>query len=168
MNITLHIADEVNLVAIYAAFVSSVVLIWDIIKWWRTGPRLHGHAKGNMQMIGGARGRDPSSYIVFTVYNRGSANVTLTNVGLLAYSSRWAKFRRKSDRSFVVNATGDTGYTVPYVLKAGEQFMTLARQDSELEALTRSHQVYGAIYHTYGDKPLLLRIPPIPDDKAQT
>ncbi|BAE51958.1 hypothetical protein amb3154 [Paramagnetospirillum magneticum AMB-1] len=121
-----------------------------------------------MRVAGGVGHHDPSSYIVFTVNNRGSANVTLTNVGLLAYPSWWAKFRRKTSHSFFVKITGEIGCAIPYVLKAGEQFMTLARQDSELEALTRSHQVYGAIYHTYSDKPLLLRIAPILDDKTQT
>lgn len=167
MLLTFSLADKIDPVAVYAAIVATLVLIWDVIKWLRAGPRLHGKAQGNMQIAGGYP-RDSSSYIVFTVFNRGSANVTLTNLGIVAYASPWQRFRGKSAHTFIVNTAGAVGCSVPYVLKAGEQFMTLARQDDELNELSRTHRLYGQLFHSQSDSPLMLRIAPIPKEGAQS
>jgi hypothetical protein len=43
MEVSFTLADELDPIAIYAALVASVVLIWDIIKWAREGPKLKLH-----------------------------------------------------------------------------------------------------------------------------
>ena len=165
MLLTFSFADKIDPVAVYAAIVATCVLIWDVIKWLKSGPRLFGKAKAGMRLVGGPGDDDQSSYIVFTIYNRGAAPLTLTNLGIVAFSSWWHRLRRRPEHTFIVKTGRHVGHSVPHVLKPGEQFMTLARQNEQLEALSRSHLTYGAVYHTHSERELLVRIEPIPAQK---
>jgi hypothetical protein len=65
-------------VAVYAAIVSTLAVVVGFVQWMRTGPRLTGHASGNMKVH-----PDPhnGTYISATIYNRGTRRTTLTPVG---------------------------------------------------------------------------------------
>lgn len=78
MEITLHLFDKIDPVAIYAAIVATTVLVWDVIKWLRDGPRLHGSAGANMSIYDGSR-RDDDLYFTLDVSNTGSKPTTITN-----------------------------------------------------------------------------------------
>ena len=49
MEITLQLIDKVDPIAIYAAIVATTLLIWDIVKWRRSGPRLRLRVMPNME-----------------------------------------------------------------------------------------------------------------------
>ena len=154
MELQLTFADKIDPVAIYAAVVATFVLVWDVVKWIRVGPRLTGYASPNMRIFS-AMETDDNLYVFFQVSNNGTAKTTITNVGLVGYASPMAWIRAKPTRAGFVNHS-ELSYPLPYVLDAGERFTSKVLQD-ELENFANDYRVYGVINHTFG-RPLYLRI----------
>jgi hypothetical protein len=69
---TVTLADKIDPVAIYAAFVSTIVLIWQIFVW--SGPRLRIHAGSNRVTIPD----DGEKYIIAEVENVGTQQTTIS------------------------------------------------------------------------------------------
>src|SRR5271156_4506353 len=97
---TLTFADKIDPVAIYAAIVSTSVLIWQIFVWFHTGPRLRVSASTNM-MTHGDPLRDGNTYIVANVRNAGTEQMTVTHVGMVAFRSWLHRLRNKPSRTFL-------------------------------------------------------------------
>ena len=144
-------AAKIDPIAIYAAVLSTIVFIWNVFVWWRTGPRLKVSASSNMKMFGpGAR--DNSTYIVANVSNVGTQQTTITHVIGFAYRNRWDRIRNKPAEAFVVN-DAMPAYPIPYVL--------MALQTEKVEKLSRNGLLYVGIIHSFRHLPLLARVHPI-------
>ena len=160
MEISFTFVDMFNPVAIYAAMVATAVLIWDVVKWYKSGPAFRGSVSPNMVMIGMPGYPKDQEYVVFRLSNTGSRATTLTHVGLQEYPNWLARLRRKSTRSAVINADFDP-YRIPYVLEPGHDYMGMALQSDELIEWSQCGNLYGVVYHSGSDRPLAFRIPPI-------
>ena len=80
MEITLNIVGEIDPVAIYAALVATTILIWDVVKWLRSGSRLKVRASPNMIFFNDPDPRrHGKTYIYVTVINVGFSPTTITN-----------------------------------------------------------------------------------------
>jgi hypothetical protein len=152
-------ADKLDPVAVYAATVSTTVLIWNIFVWFRNGPRLKVSASANMKTFGPG-GRDDTTYLVANVRNVGTQQTTITHVVAFAYKNRWERFRGRKAQTFVVNHAV-AAYPLPYVLPAGQTFMSMGEQTAELEKLSREKLLYLGVIHSCRERPLLARIRPI-------
>jgi hypothetical protein len=146
-------------IAIYAAVLSTIVFVWNVFVWWRTGPRLKVSASSNMKMFGPGVS-DDSTYIVTNVSNVGTQQTTITHVVGFVYRNRWARFRNKRSETFVVNHTMPA-YPLPYVLPAGQTFMSMALQDEAVEKRSRDGLLYVGIIHSFRARPVLARVHPI-------
>jgi hypothetical protein len=107
---------------------------------------------------------DPTgqTYLSITVNNVGSQPTTVTHVTLHTYSSLWRWIRRRADPiAYVVMNQHAQGHQVPYLLKVGEMFFYLTRQDQKIEDLSRAKRLFVQITHSFSDKPLRLRVKPI-------
>jgi hypothetical protein len=152
-------AAKIDPIAIYAAVLSTIVFIWNAFVWWGTGPLLKVSASSDMKMFGpGAR--DNSSYIVANVSNVGTQQTTITHVIGFAYRNRWDRIRNKPSEAFVVNH-GMPAYPLPYVLQAGQTFMSMALQTEKVEKLSRDGLLYVGIIHSFRHRPVLARVRPI-------
>jgi hypothetical protein len=104
--------------------------------------------------------KDDSTCLCFKVWNIGTERTTINNVALYGYKTWWHRVRQKHGPAAVVPGGGH-GQSAPYVLEVGKEVMTLGRQDEKLEKWTREYRLYGAVYHSFSKRPLLLRIKPI-------
>jgi hypothetical protein len=166
-NFTL--AKDLNLVTIYAACLSTAVFIWQVLVYLREGARLRLSASANMKMFEeGFQASELSkdTYIVLNATNVGTADTTVTHVLAFAYKNRLQKWRRKPEKSFIVKHVSAT-HPIPYVLEVGKMFMSLVRQGAEIEDLSRTKLLYLAIQHSFTDKPVMIRVKPIPALKPE-
>ena len=120
----LNIVGEIDPVAIYAALVATAILIWDVVKWLRSGPRLKVRASSNMIVLNDP---DPSrhgkTFISVVVTNMGHSPTTITNLGLVLFRNRWDQLRRNPDKQFVVTGPEAAQHLpLPHVLNVGEQW----------------------------------------------
>jgi len=159
MEFTINLADKLDPVAIYAAVVSTLFAIWEVVKWWRQGPKLRGSISPNMIMMGGSF-KDDNTYLTFDITNVGTEKTTITGVGLFGFAGWWSWIRKKPSRAAVVNHSF-APYTVPSVLNVGERFMSRCIQEREVEQWSRDHWLYAVIWHTFSERPHLIRIKPI-------
>ena len=150
-----------DFVAIYAAVVSTAVLIWQIVTWLRPGPRLRGRASANMVGYDASGHSDGQRFVMFNVENVGTGATTITHVALYGYAG-WRAWLRKRHTWAAIIDRGVAAHPLPYVLNAGHTFTPLANQTDELERWSRDMWLYGAIVHSSARHPLLMRIAPIP------
>jgi hypothetical protein len=143
----LTLADRIDPVAIYAATVSTCVLIWQIFVWLRTGPKLKVSASANMKTFGGFQ-QDDNAYVLIKVRNVGTQQTTITHVVGFSYRSRWAHLRRKPSGTFVVNHSV-AAYPIPYVLGAGQTFMSMIVQDQSVEKQSRETLLFVGVIHSH-------------------
>jgi hypothetical protein len=151
--------DNVNLVAIYAALVSTISILWQAWVWFRNGPRLQVTASADMQVMGGYN-KDDKKYAVVNVVNTGSVKTTITNVVIFTYKNIIHRLINKPIKTFVVNHDV-AGYQIPYVIDTSCTFMSMVIQSDDMEALSRSSIIYMGVIHSLSAKPVLARVRPI-------
>lgn len=151
--------DKINLVAIYAAVVSTFGLLWQIWQWWHHGPRLVVSARSGMKMVVGPM-PDPDSYIAINVSNNGDRKTTITHVHGYTYTNNWNRLRNLPANAFIVGHQTQ-GQNAPFEIDAGSTFMSLFRQEEELEQWSRTLLLYVGISHSGARRPILKRIPAI-------
>lgn len=159
MQFSINLADKLDPLALYAALLSTVIFVWEIIKWVRQGPRLKGRANSGMKTFGMGYS-DDKTYVVLNVTNVGTEKTTITHVAIYGFKRWWSWLRTRPDKAGVVKHS-IAAYPIPYVLNVGEKFMSMCHQDDELEQWSRDYWLYAVIVHSFSDKPLLMRIKPI-------
>jgi hypothetical protein len=118
-----------------------------------------GHASANMQQFGHGI-EDDSSYVAFNVANVGKADTTITHVAVYAFKGARSWLRNRPTKVWLVNHA-IAAYEIPYVLKPGQTFMSMGKQTRDIERWSREARLYGVILHSFGSRPLFLRIKPI-------
>jgi hypothetical protein len=73
MDGSFTIARDLNLVTIYAAVVSTAVLLWQVFTYLREGARLRVRAGSNMKTFGPG-GASSETYLSLNVVNVGTAD----------------------------------------------------------------------------------------------
>lgn len=159
MEISFNFSDKIDPVAIYAAVIASAVLIWDIVKWLRSGVRLRGYAQANMITVGMGY-LDGKTYVNVNVDNVGDRPTTIQVVGLHGYASIWDQIRKKRNRNAVFNSGFQENYPIPYRLDVGGNFRASVLQDEDLEEWSREQRLYAEVAHSAG-RSLILRVSPI-------
>jgi len=155
----LSVDDNVNLVAIYAAVVSTLSILWQAWVWFRNGPRLRVTASADMQVMGGYD-KDEKKYVVVNVSNIGNVKTTITNVVVFTYKDIVHRLLKRPSKTFVVNHDV-AGYQIPYVIDTGSTFMSMVIQNDEMDTLSRSGVLYMGVIHSLRAKPVLARVRPV-------
>ena len=160
MEITLNLVAEIDPVAIYAALVATTILIWDVVKWLRSGPRLRTRASSGMIIVGDPDPRrHGKTFVSVIATNAGSSPTTITTLSMAHYKNPWDRFRRKPQSQFVVTmpeTSPDQG--LPRMLHVGEQWTGLIEQTSEVVEMAKNGLLYADIHHSVWDKPARARI----------
>lgn len=158
---------ELNLVAIYAAIVSTLVLFWQIFTDVRAGARVQVSVTPNMKTFGGGLGESSETYCVLNATNVGTADTTITHVIMLAYDNWWQRLRGRPSKSFIVNHQS-AAQPIPFVLEVGRTFMSLGIQNAEVEALSRDKLLFMGLYHSFAKRSVMGRVRPIKPDSPKT
>jgi hypothetical protein len=131
----------------WGAGVATLVLVWDLYKWRRSGPQLEVSASPNMESYGGATADGAGPFVVLEVRNNGARKTTLTHcVGFCHESWLHKVFRRKPKHSFIV-ANPEPG-RIPHVLEAGERWMGLVSQNEQLASWSQNGYLHLGVYHS--------------------
>lgn len=159
MEFSFHFADEIDPVAVYAAILSTVIFVLEIIKWLFGGEKFKGRSNSNMIVIGGYP-KDDNTYVYLSLNNVGSKKTTITNVGLYSFKGVQKLRKHKPSKAAVVNHS-DAGYAIPFSFEPGGEFCSRCLQTKDVVEWSNADHLYWAIFHSLSDKPILIRIAPI-------
>ena len=146
-----------KIVAWWGAVVATVVLLWDIYKWNKSGPNLQLSASPNMQVLGD-EGLEGPSYIFLEVSNVGDRKTTLTHFVGKWYKSFWQRIRRKKAEANFMVPNPEYSKPLPFILEAGESWTGYVRQTEELEGWMKTGRLFLGVAYTNKVKPKYLRI----------
>jgi hypothetical protein len=149
---------EIDLIALYAAVVATGVLLWDVVKWWRSGPRLKGKVSTNMATINMGP-MDNDTHVIIDLSNIGDRATTLKGLYITGYESRCARLRGKARYNAFIRSGLEDSYPVPGSLGLGANFKASFMQTPDIEESSRKLLLYVQVVHSAGT--LELRIPPI-------
>lgn len=140
----------------WGAGVATLVLLWDIYKWKKRGPRVTYTVSANMSFYGAGRRLD-GTFVTVRVKNRGDAPTTIENMGFAYYKSRWHKIFRRIDSQMVVTNAG-VPFELPYVVAPGGIWDGRAQQDESLEAMANNGYLECRIACSHSRRPVTRRV----------
>jgi len=143
-------SDQIDLIAIYAAIVATLVFLWDIIKWWRKGARLHMRCNTNMIIV---PSDSSEKYIIVNIANNGDLPTTIQSMSYMNYSSKWPIIRKRDNTAFLVNET-----SLPHILRPGEYWQGMSVQDEKLEKLAKKGCLFCEVHHSGSRKPIRAKV----------
>lgn len=116
-----------DIAAWWGAVVASLVFIWDIYKWKKSGPRIAVHLAPNMLAIGEAS-REGKKLVLVSITNVGDRPTTLKNIGMEFYTKWQKRFLHKFERClFYPNL--NYAHTLPRLLNPGEEWTGVIPQE---------------------------------------
>ena len=147
-----------SFVAWWGAVVATLVFLWDIYKWLRSGANIVVSARPNMQTFGGlTQSLKDTSYVVVEAVNKGNKKTTITHLIGCHYPSLIKKLLKKQSTAFFVANTGPS-QPLPHVLEPGERWLGIIEQNEKLEKMARNGYLYCGINHSLKTKPVLQRV----------
>lgn len=109
-----------ELAAWWGAGTATLVLVWDVVKWRRSGPQLQISANPHMKTIAALPGALPNArYVLVKVVNNGDRRTTLTHFCGAHFPRRLRLPREKPDLQFVVPTNKFFGAELPHELEPG-------------------------------------------------
>ena len=140
-------------IAVYAAGVSTLVLLWDAYKWRNTGPKVWMRAYAGMKIVGDRI--DPATYVKVEAVNRGDRATTLTGLDLMCFESRFDQFfRPRKGKFFVVTTPLD----LPRKFESGQRWVGIFPQDDELTSMMRKGVLLVVLSHASGGRGVRQRV----------
>lgn len=140
------------------AITGSLVLLWDVFKWVRSGARIRVSASPNMTAYGSAVALlGTKTCIAVEASNVGQAKTTITHVVGFHYKSPAHRFLRRKPLKSIVVLDPKPG-AVPQALEVGERWLGMMEQNEEIEELSRNGALYVGVYHSSGKRPELQRV----------
>ncbi|MDB2415212.1 hypothetical protein N9W34_05520 [Rickettsiales bacterium] len=145
----INFSGEIDLVATYAAVLSTLIAIWEFVKW-KNRNAIKLTCNPNMKFMPSSDGK---SYVIANVVNSGSTATTVTHFLAYYWPSRFHKIFRKKRQEFIINCTA-----VPALVNPGECWMGQAHQDEKIEKMAREGILYMGIIHSMGKNEVLRRV----------
>ena len=143
--------------AVYAAVVSTVVLVWDVVKWRMSGPRLRLTVQTRLVLRGNGQ-IDPTTYLGVQVTNCGDRPTTLMSFGALMYKNDWLALVQADRPEFgLVFPEGPSVPVLPRVLEPGQQWLGLVPQ-ADLVEMARDRCLMVNVHHLHSPKPVRQRV----------
>ena len=147
--------DKTYIIALYAAVVATLVLLWDIYKWRASGPRIILAISPNMKIHGDPR--YPHTYITVEAINKGNLPTTITKLAVQNYRNRFFKILRIPKASFIIAASGLSD-PLPHVLESGKVWHGLVHQNEETEQMAKEGLLFCELYLSHRKKPKVARV----------
>lgn len=154
----LKFGDTLDPVALYAAVVSTIVLLWEWFKWWRGEASFEVTANPNMFDLSSDIDQI-NPLIAIEVRNTGKVPTTITHVVLMAYKSPVHRLFDKPAKKAIVNS--GTAQRVPCEVQSGGRFLATGQQNDLVIGWSQHYALYAGVSHTLSRRPLLARIRPL-------
>ena len=145
-----------EIVAWWGAILSSIVFIWDIVKWRLSGPRLRLSLRPGMKSINIPEFED-KTIIIAEVVNFGDRPTTITHLSFSYYNSRWNLLTKRGTKSFIIG-TPNPWYRIPFELRQGTSWSGYALQTEDIEKMAAEDYLVCFIHHTQSKRPLRSRV----------
>lgn len=147
-----------SFVAWWGAIVATLVFLWDIYKWVKSGASVVVSAQPDMQTFGGlTQNLEGTNYVVVEAINKGNKKTTITHSVAYYYSSFIGRLLKKRTKTFFVANTG-LAQPLPYVLEPGERWLGIMQQNEDLEDMAKQGYLYCGIIHSLKKKAVLQRV----------
>lgn len=147
-----------SFVAWWGAIVATLVLLWDIYKWTKSGPNVIISARPDMKTsVGAPQNLSGKKYIVVEAINKGNKKTTIILLVCYHYSSITTRILKKPSAIIVVPDTG-LAQRLPYVLEPGERWQGIIDQSKDLEKMAGQGYLYCGIIHALKRRPVLQRV----------
>ena len=156
MYLNFSIGGSIDIVALYAAILSTAIAIWEWIKWQsRHTVSLSCHP--NMEFY---PSDNEQAYVIATVVNKGVTQIIVTHFFLYFWKNRIDYVLKRNKRIMHINGTipGTFYGTVPSPLQPGEIWRGQCIQNTELERMAREGFLYMGICHSMSSKEILKRV----------
>lgn len=163
MEVLFTFDEKINVVAIYAAIVSTIVFLWELYKWFTSGPKLKLHITLSVQVRKISRVDQP--LVMLEVSNIGDRPTTISSVFFIGYDNWFKRFVGKPSLQAIVNY-GHDDYPkllipqLPKKLEVGDTFNHVCLQDEFVISNSTKKLFYLGVSHAFAKKPHLVRIPP--------
>jgi hypothetical protein len=145
-----------TLVAWWGATLSTVVFIWDIIKWRKAGPKLRFSVRTGMRTLN-VSAFDGRTLISLEATNFGDRPTTITNICYVYFPNRWALLRNRAPGGWVANQPSPA-QPLPFELKPGTVWMGFTDQTPDFEEKARAGYLMCDLYHSHTPKPIRRRV----------
>lgn len=119
-----------DILALWGAILSTIVLVWDIAKWHLSGPKLRLNVNTGMKSVNIPE-YEGKTLIHATITNYGDRPTTLTHLVFKHYPKGQKRFRRQADKNLWVG-NPSPAVPLPYELKPGQMWNGTAFQDDIL------------------------------------
>ena len=156
MRTTLTI-DWTLTIAVYAAVVATMAILWDAYKWKHAGPKLLLRLNTGIQSINMPE-HEGKTLMMVTATNRGDRPTTITHFSIHHYDSWWSYVRRQAVYNAVVNTWGLSVQPTPYVLAPGAVWTGLADQTKDVERMAKKGRLYVSVTHSHSKDAILMRV----------
>lgn len=161
-----------ELAAWYAAFISTLALGWEIVKYIQQGIELEVSARGNMVLAGAGHPGHGKKHVLVSVKHVSGPRTTITHVGIRKFESRWHKFISYDSPSWLQTVFRKIGLSeghqpailpgnpqceYPAELEIGNEWKCYFDQN-ELYHLAGGDLIYIFVMHTMRDNEELVRL----------
>jgi hypothetical protein len=140
--------------ALYGAIIATFGFGWQLYQRWIRGPKLVIECSGNMVTAGNGQ-ISTQRYVNITVQNRGTEVTTITNVTIAGYKKNLTSrlpFIGKTEMQGIIPTGIHLGNAVPFEIKVGGRFSTLAIQTDEFAKLSNDLFLYVRIHHSFSER----------------
>jgi hypothetical protein len=137
----------------WGAICGSVALIWDAIKWFRSGARLKISASTNMRFMNQISGLNDTLNVIINVRNIGDKPTTITHFLGYTFESKWKKFRKKPKDTFIITTGAES--PIPFKIEPSGTWMGCADQNQIEQIAKDSPLFYLGVQHSLSDDPVL-------------
>lgn len=145
-----------TIAAWWGAVLATIVFLWEVYKWLRSGARLQVSAAKDMQLAAPNGRLNDALHICLTVHNVGDAVTTITHLVGYNYKNRFFAFTRRRSGAFVVSPGPTAAY--PHVLEPGKTWTALVPQD-EFEAASKKGKIMRVgVLHSMSKSPSVTKL----------
>jgi hypothetical protein len=149
--------------ALYGATIATLGFGWQLYQRWLRGPKLSVDCSPNMVMAGNGS-IATQRHLSITIQNSGTETTTITNVTFAGFKCGTLfprLFRRESNRQAVILTHPTLGNVVPFEIKVGGRFHTLALQNEDMVKWSNDEDLYVRIFQSFSKRASWCRIKPI-------
>lgn len=148
--------DPTTIAAWWGAASGTGVLIWDVVKWYKTSARLVVSANGRRKLFPSVPGQQPGEYVLVSISNRGRASTTITGIAAFCFKGAWLRLRKQSEHAFILQV--QTQQPLPFKIGPGEQWSCFFQENDVIRRFGESGVVELLVSVSHRDKPIRHRV----------
>lgn len=140
----------------WGAIVSTILGVWEIVRWARSGARLRVRLASNMQHFVPGVGFNPKLHVSISISNVGDASTTITHLVACSYQNWWKWLRKNPTAQGVIEPGPSSVY--PHVLEPGTRWSAWVPQEIFQEMLVKGPIVRVGVVHSMSESPATERL----------